>query len=88
MGSALPYFTGGLAYGGVRTALIGRETDNKAGWTVGASVEYAILGPWSAKLEYLYFELDKADCSAATCGTPVAVKLKGNLVRGGINYRF
>jgi outer membrane immunogenic protein len=91
VGSALPYFTGGLAYGGVSTArpFFGtRETEDKVGWTIGGGVEYAFLGPWSAKIEYLYFELEKADCSAVACGTAVAVRMQGNLVRAGINYRF
>ena len=91
VGAALPYFTGGFAYGAVSTgrpAVGFRETDEKGGWTVGAGVEYAFAGPWSAKIEYLYFELDRAACAIHVCGTPVGVKMTGNLLRAGINYRF
>ena len=91
MGQALPYFTGGLAYGGLRTAMpaVGTaQTDDKAGWTVGGGVEYAFAGPWSVKAEYLYVELDRTTCGPATCGTPISVKFKGNLARAGVNYRF
>ena len=32
-----------------------------AGWTAGVGVEYAFLGNWTAKLEYLYVDLGKFD---------------------------
>lgn len=92
VGQALPYVTAGLAYGGVSASSMvfgTSQTDVKLGWTVGAGVEYAVTGPWSVKAEYLYFELDDMDCGPLVCGaTPVGVKFKGNLVRGGLNYRF
>ena len=90
IGKALPYITAGLAYGSLSTAsLVGTtETETKFGWTGGAGVEYAMFGAWSVKAEYLYFELDRMTCGTLTCGSEVEVKLKGNLVRTGFNYRF
>jgi outer membrane immunogenic protein len=91
IGQALPYITGGFAYGGVKTGLVfGGTTDEavKGGWTVGAGVEYAIMGSWSVKTEYLYFELARTTCSVAACGALADVKFQGNLVRAGLNYRF
>ncbi len=46
------------------------------------------MGPWSAKIEYLYVDLGKATCGAATCGIDTDVKFKANIVRVGVNYRF
>jgi outer membrane immunogenic protein len=91
VGKALPYFTAGLAYGGLKTSnlLLGTsEKDAKFGWTVGGGVEYAIAGAWSMKFEYLYFELEKMDCGVLTCGANAEVEFKGNLLRTGFNYRF
>ena len=91
VGKALPYITAGLAYGSLSTASLvsgTTETETKFGWTAGAGVEYAMFGAWSVKAEYLYFELDRMTCGTLTCGSEVEVKLKGNLVRTGFNYRF
>ena len=88
----LPYVTGGLAAGDIEASRpgFGSESDTRAGWTVGAGVEWAIAGPWTAKLEYLYADLGTMSCSTAVCGGagPVDVKLDANIVRAGINYRF
>lgn len=86
----LPYVTGGAAYGGIKmtpnTGLT--ETKSRLGWTLGGGVEYAFLGAWSAKLEYLYVDLGKSTCSAGTCGIDTDVKFKESIVRAGLNYRF
>jgi outer membrane immunogenic protein len=86
----LPYVTGGAAYGDVKMSFPGNsETKTRLGWTAGAGVEYAFLGAWSAKLEYLYVDLGKANCDPSTCGgTGVDVKFNTSLVRAGLNYRF
>ena len=91
VGQALPYLTAGFAYGGVKTGLVGlpKDTDVKGGWTAGGGLEYAVLGPWSVKAEYLYFELGRTGCDVTACGLPtVDVKFRGNLLRLGTNYRF
>jgi len=87
----LPYVTGGLAVGDIKATtpgFAGIDAD-RAGWTVGGGVEFAIAGPWTAKLEYLYVDLGSANCGFS-CGTftPDNVDLKTNIVRGGINYKF
>jgi outer membrane immunogenic protein len=86
----LPYITGGAAFGDIKmtpTGFSGATTD-KAGWTLGGGVEAAISGPWSAKLEYLYVDLGKANCSAASCGVSTDTSFHTNIVRVGLNYRF
>ena len=86
----MPYITAGGAFGDVKMtpAGLGSETETRAGWTAGGGVEFAINGPWTAKVEYLYADLGKANCSAATCGNSTDVSFNANVVRAGINYRF
>jgi outer membrane immunogenic protein len=86
----LPYVTAGAAFGDVKMTPngFGSETDTQVGWTAGGGVEVGISGPWTAKIEYLYVDLGKANCSAATCGTSTDVSFNSNVVRAGINYRF
>jgi opacity protein-like surface antigen len=69
----LVYATGGLAYGGINESATfgqnlvpspfpastakGGSFENRAGWTAGVGVEYALTRNLSAKLEYLYYDL-------------------------------
>jgi outer membrane immunogenic protein len=86
---ALVYFTAGAAFGDVQMqASGGSVSTDKAGWTAGAGLEYAFLGPWSAKFEYLYADLGSATCGAAACGVDTPVSFKTNIIRLGVNYRF
>ena len=82
----MPYVTGGAAFGDVKTSIAGtgdsRET--KAGWTIGGGLEAAIVGPWTAKLEYLYVDL--GDAGTAVPGANASFRT--NIVRVGVNYRF
>jgi outer membrane immunogenic protein len=87
----LPFVTGGLAFGDVRATtpgFAGNSTTN-TGWTLGAGLEFAIAGNWTAKAEYLYVDLGKFNCGLA-CGAAVTdnVSFTSNLVRAGVNYRF
>jgi outer membrane immunogenic protein len=86
----LPFITAGAAYGNIKmtTPVDTSETANKLGWTAGVGVEYAFMGAWSAKFEYLYVDLGTTTCSAATCGVDIDVGFKTNIVRAGLNYRF
>jgi outer membrane immunogenic protein len=87
----LPYATGGLAVGNIRTTVPGLAgiDQTNAGWTVGGGLEYAVAPNWSVKAEYLYVDLGKGTCDVA-CGFPIGntVNLTSNVVRAGINYRF
>jgi outer membrane immunogenic protein len=86
----MPYITAGGAFGDVKMNAvgIGSQTDTRVGWTAGAGVEFALSGPWTAKVEYLYVDLGDKTCGAAICGTSTNVDYTSNLVRAGINYRF
>jgi outer membrane immunogenic protein len=98
------YATGGLAYGEVATnATIGAAlspfsaTDTKAGYTVGAGIEGAIGGNWTAKLEYLYVDLGRVSGSFATTipalgggtlASNYSSRITDNVLRVGVNYKF
>src|SRR5580700_6517598 len=87
----MPFITGGAAFGDIRAStpgFAGANTTN-AGWTVGAGLEFAIAGNWTAKAEYLYVNLGKLNCGIS-CGALVTdnVSFTTNLVRAGVNYRF
>jgi len=98
------YATGGLAYGEVRTAeTIGAaafgfsRSDTRVGYTVGAGVEGAIGGNWTAKLEYLWVDLGTTSNSFVTTlpalgggviSSNYSSRITDNVVRVGVNYRW
>ena len=81
----MPYVTGGLAVGDIKTSItgVGIANETKAGWTVGGGVEAHISGPWSAKLEYLYVDLGRG---GSILGSDASFHT--NIVRVGVNYKF
>jgi outer membrane immunogenic protein len=87
----MPFITGGAAFGDIRASTPGfaGATSDKVGWTLGAGLEFAITGNWTAKAEYLYVDLGKFNCGVS-CGAVVTdnVSFTTNLVRAGVNYRF
>lgn len=86
---ALVYVTAGGAFGDVQMSTGGlTATSTNAGWTAGLGVEYGILGPWSAKAEYLYADLGTANCGLAICGGGTTASYTVNIFRVGVNYRF
>jgi outer membrane immunogenic protein len=77
VGPALLYATGGLAVGRVTDTQSLLTTtasqtfsaaSTRAGWTVGAGVEYALWQAWSTKLEYLHVDL-----GSTSLATPVFI---------------
>jgi outer membrane immunogenic protein len=86
----LPYLTGGAAFGDIKSNILGTsDTKTKIGWTVGAGIEYAFMGEWSVKAEFLYVDLGKATCGTAVCGIDTDVSFKKvNIGKIGVNYRF
>jgi outer membrane immunogenic protein len=55
---------------------------------VGAGLEFAFYGNWSAKAEYLYVSLNKFNCGIGCGAATDNVSFNANLIRAGINYRF
>lgn len=86
----LPFLTGGAAGGNIKAtpAAGGSVNKTKLGWTVGAGVEWAFSGAWSAKAEYLYADLGHITCDASVCGVDTTVSYKTSIARLGVNYRF
>ncbi|MCC3243765.1 outer membrane beta-barrel protein [Methylocystis sp. WRRC1] len=108
----LVYGTGGLAYGGVSTSAtfvtseIGFPfnsvasasfADTRVGWTAGGGIEWMFMPNWSAKVEYLYYDLGTVSATAVAVeptvvdwaySTTVRQRFNGNMVRAGLNYHF
>ena len=112
----LVYGTGGLAYGGVRTDLslfqfstiapfgIGGTSfsDTRVGWTAGGGLEWMFWPNWSAKVEYLYYDLGNVTNATGLIRVPPFVppgagfyaatqsaeRFNGHIVRAGVNYHF
>jgi outer membrane immunogenic protein len=73
------------------------NSSTRVGWTVGAGVEGAIGGNWTARLEYLYIDLGNVSGSFVTpMVAPSGAFLTGsysshitdNILRVGVNYRW
>ncbi len=102
----LAYGTGGLAYGQTQlthtTAFAvtpffqsSSFSDTRVGWTAGGGVEWLFLPNWSAKVEYLYYDLGSVSTPAlvyaygGNVSTAQASKrFDGHVVRAGVNYHF
>lgn len=94
----LPYVTAGVSIGrlyagstgvpAIAGATLGTQSKNNLSWTVGGGVEIVIVGPWRAKLEYLYVDLDGFSCDISCGGSTVSNNLRANVIRAGVNYRL
>lgn len=95
-GPVLSYFTGGFAYGNIKTNIteagVTAFSNNRTatGWTIGSGVEAALGGNWTGKIEYLYLNLgNRADAFGAPfTGQFTNTELRENLFRVGLNYRI
>ena len=104
---SLWYATGGLAYGNVKSSAIifpgpgvvgptlaGSDSNVRFGWTIGGGIEFALVGRWSVKAEYLHYDLGSEVLNIATVsgGAPQTATFnhdtKGHIVRVGLNYQF
>ncbi len=113
----LVYGTGGLAYGGANTSFsfIGTDmlgafqpsflsssySDTLVGWTAGGGLEWMFAPRWSAKVEYLYYDLGTITGQPAlgvvatapgavigAIGASNSTRFNGHIVRAGVNYHF
>ncbi|HEX5508181.1 MAG TPA: outer membrane protein [Pseudolabrys sp.] len=102
----LLYATGGLAVGGVKASdslslvgggatitWAGDSSTTRAGWTIGGGIEARVAENWTAKLEYLYYDLGHLTVAANSVPATGIVgttdfEFRGNIVRAGLNYRF
>ena len=104
----LIYGTGGLAFADVKysgsimpfnptcgpdVCYAGDTSRLKAGWVAGAGFEYALLRNWSAKAEYLRYDLGAITNVLSAIPGPSqpftsSTDITGNIVRVGLNYKF
>ena len=80
------YGTGGLAFGELKSLTFGgvSESHSSLGWTLGAGAEFGLAQNWSAKIEYLYVDLDSSNFVV----TGAKNDYRFGLVRAGINFHF
>ena len=88
----LLYITGGAAFDllNVDVPTVGSNSFSRHGWVAGGGLEFIVMGPWTAKLEYLHLDLGGFTCNCAAAGFP-AVPFKESttdLVRIGVNYKL
>jgi outer membrane immunogenic protein len=85
LNNILFYGTAGLAFGELSGQTFGfTETHTNAGWTAGLGAEFAFAPNWSAKLEYLYVDLNDSNFLI----TGVQNGYRFGLLRAGVNYHF
>ena len=103
-GRALFYAKGGWAGGevtatgtlnttagpGFVTPVVATKWQN--GWTLGGGMEFALTDRWSAKAEYMHYDLGKERFVTSTVGGAPAdiadIDTRGDTVRIGVNYHF
>ena len=90
---ALIYLTSGLAFGRINvnvsdsvTPIFVQSTYSRAGWVIGAGIEYAFTDKISIKTEFIYTRY----ASKAILAAPYATSsgLSTSLIRAGVNYHF
>jgi outer membrane immunogenic protein len=81
----LLYGTAGLAFGELSGQTFGlSENHTNLGWTVGLGAEVGLAQNWSAKVEYLYVDLN--DSNFTITGAQNGYHF--GLLRAGVNYHF
>ena len=83
----LLYGTAGFAYGGVE---VFQRSNTSTGWTAGGGLEWMFVPHWTAKVEYLYVDLDSSGINGAFTGWELGNNHHPqiNVVRAGVNYHF
>ena len=90
----LIYATGGAAFAGLENIVVTTPFSDvkqtKTGYAVGGGIEGMIARQWSAKIEYLHIEFGSyLVCHAGPCTFDnFANFVRGDIVRGGVNYHF
>jgi outer membrane immunogenic protein len=85
LNNILFYGTGGLAFGELSGQTFGlSESHTNAGWTIGAGAEVGLARNWSAKVEYLFVDLNDSNFVI----TGVQNGYHFGMLRAGVNYHF
>ena len=84
------------------TSATGAVSQMRAGWTAGAGLEWMFVQKWSAKVEYLHYDLGSVTFSngalrtsgaavgigLAVVGSTSSANFSGDIVRAGVNYHW
>jgi outer membrane immunogenic protein len=75
-----------------RSTMDASDQSFRSGWTAGGGVEMILSGPWTAKAEYLYYDLGSTAVSGLAGGVGPSfswdIDTHGNIARAGLSYRF
>ncbi|HWS09848.1 MAG TPA: outer membrane beta-barrel protein [Xanthobacteraceae bacterium] len=102
------YGTGGLAYGQIKTSgnftlistggqppFTGAGSTTRAGWALGAGLNYGLTSNWIVGVEYLYVDLGRASGTEifpnppfATATQTISNHAAANIVRVSLDYKF
>jgi outer membrane immunogenic protein len=96
--NVLFYGTGGVSFADIQhdyvTGLAGPPitsfSETRAGWTLGAGIEYGITANWRARIEYRYTDYGTLTNNVGTqfLGALQDQRITDNSVRGAISYKF
>ena len=101
LGRALFYGKGGLAFGDVTlqtrrndgtptptsNTAINSSSETSVGWTFGGGMEFALTDRWSAKAEYMHYDLGKETYTVDN-NLRVQGDTQGSTVRIGVNLHL
>jgi outer membrane immunogenic protein len=99
------WITTGGSQAGYNSVILGNASNSttQVGWSAGGGVEWMFMQNWSAKAEYLYYDLGNASGTVAnsyigTGGysgnaglqnvTNYSGRISGNIIRAGVNYHL
>lgn len=94
MDRALLYVTGGMAYGQFAAtmrwgnALSETWSNGRAGWTVGAGLDYALTNNWIARVEYRFTSYGNFSRVSPIFGGTITQRVNDNAIRVGVAYKF
>lgn len=103
LGRMMPYVTGGFAWANAKgktsvtydnDMYTGSDSNTHTGWVLGGGIEFALDSNWSAKAEYLYYDLGKESYTITYVGPDLGdtyspkADLDFHTVRIGVNYKF
>jgi|GEM_PF-4749598 len=83
-GRFVAYGAAGLASASAEFARSG-PARSAAGWSLGGGLEAQLFGGVTARLEYLYVDLDRRSLEA---NDEISLSPAGGQLRAGLNYRF
>lgn len=91
----LPYIAGGVAYGKVDSSVRNdagvtafSKDKTRAGWTLGAGVDYAMTDNVLLRMEYRYTDFGKKTYYISNADTNARIKYNSNDFRVGVAYKF